>query len=352
MPKVTLKDVAKIVGLSVSCTARALKGRPDIPESTCRRVREVADEIGYRPDPMLAALAAYRQTQKPLSLQGTLGFLTTFGAEEDYLASRETGDLLRGARTRAASLGYQVEYFNIGKNKKDHSTASRILRARGIHGLLIRSFPLELEDIHLSFEQFICINLFSQPHVQNLSTVSSYHAQSMEMVLQKLLQRGCRHPALVLDKVISQIIHHGWWMAFNVYSSKFEQTSVYLVEDDPANMGSHKKWSSRKAVKALDHWAQMRGVDALIYSGISEDRLPLSHRSRGNKSDAPLIVCMDLLDPDCGVAGIYQDRFRAGTGAVDWLHSMLISPHTEGARIPNALMIPGIWTDGSGRKGK
>ena len=350
MRRIILKDVAKIAGLSVSCTARALKGVGGIPMSTCERVRKIAKRLGYRPDPNLSALSAYRQSRKPASYHGTLAFLGTRGDEKPFLAARETGDLLRGARARAESLGYQVEYFNIGKTGEEHRKTGRILRARGIRGLLLRSFPLTLEDIHLPFNWFICINLFSQPYVQTLSAVSSYHAQSMELALQKLLTQGYRHPGLVLDKGISQVIHHGWWMAFNVYAHKFEQTSVYLVEDDPTNLNSDEKWSSKKAVKALDRWAQERRVDVLIYAGISEPRIPASHRIPPKASRDPLVICMDLLDPDSGMSGIYQDRFRAGYVAADWLHSMLITPQVEIARNPNALMIPGTWTNGVNRK--
>ena len=62
MRRVTLKDVAREVGISVSCTARALKGRPGISQATTQKVQQVADKLGYRPDPMLSALSSYRES--------------------------------------------------------------------------------------------------------------------------------------------------------------------------------------------------------------------------------------------------------------------------------------------------
>jgi LacI family transcriptional regulator len=46
----TLKTIAALTGLSVATVGRALKDAPDIGEETKRRVREVAERVGYRPN--------------------------------------------------------------------------------------------------------------------------------------------------------------------------------------------------------------------------------------------------------------------------------------------------------------
>ena len=46
----TQKTIARITGLAVATVSRALADAPDIGAATKRRVREVAQEIGYRPD--------------------------------------------------------------------------------------------------------------------------------------------------------------------------------------------------------------------------------------------------------------------------------------------------------------
>ena len=333
MRRITLKDVAADAGLSVSCTARALKGRPGFPASTCARVRKIADKLGYRPDPMLMALAAYRQSRKPVSFQGTLAFLTTRFDEKTWLADPEGGELLRGARQRAESLGYRMDYFNLGKSRKSHQRVGKILQSRGICGALIRSFPVALEELHLPFEKFTCIDLFSKPHLQKLPTVSSYHTQSMELVLQQLLQRGYRHPALILRNNLSDYLHHGWQMAFTAYVSRFTQTSTYIHDGELANP------------VALMRWAKKRKVDVLIYCGneyLSHHLLDEKYVSIGRMG----VVCMDLFNPRGEVAGIYQNRFWGGAVAVEWLQSMLITAQVGIVHRPTALMIPGVWQEG------
>ncbi|MEH6728878.1 MAG: LacI family DNA-binding transcriptional regulator, partial [Hyphomicrobiales bacterium] len=46
----TLKSIAVLTGLSIATVSRALKDADDIGEATKRRVREVAIEVGYRPN--------------------------------------------------------------------------------------------------------------------------------------------------------------------------------------------------------------------------------------------------------------------------------------------------------------
>ncbi|GAA0519337.1 LacI family transcriptional regulator [Paractinoplanes deccanensis] len=58
-PRRTLQDLATAAGLSLAATSYALRGVRGSPE-TIRRVRELADELGYTVDPIARALASGR----------------------------------------------------------------------------------------------------------------------------------------------------------------------------------------------------------------------------------------------------------------------------------------------------
>ncbi len=47
MASVTIHDVARAAGVSISVVSRALNGRSGINEDTRRRVRAAADSVGY-----------------------------------------------------------------------------------------------------------------------------------------------------------------------------------------------------------------------------------------------------------------------------------------------------------------
>jgi hypothetical protein len=63
-----LRDVAQAAGVSAMTVSRALR-RPDrVAPATGRKIRKLAQKMGYQPDPHLVALAMYRQRLRRRSL--------------------------------------------------------------------------------------------------------------------------------------------------------------------------------------------------------------------------------------------------------------------------------------------
>ncbi len=56
MKKITIRDVADRAGVSVSTVHQALNGKKGVGEETRKRIRFLADELGYRPNPMASGL--------------------------------------------------------------------------------------------------------------------------------------------------------------------------------------------------------------------------------------------------------------------------------------------------------
>lgn len=56
-PKHTsLKDLARILGVSVPTVSRALKDSPEISRDLCDRAKQLAKEMNYRPNPFAMSL--------------------------------------------------------------------------------------------------------------------------------------------------------------------------------------------------------------------------------------------------------------------------------------------------------
>ena len=56
MKNVTIKDVAKIVGVSYSTVSRALSGSPEISEETRARIVQICKEMNYTPNTVARAM--------------------------------------------------------------------------------------------------------------------------------------------------------------------------------------------------------------------------------------------------------------------------------------------------------
>lgn len=60
MGVVTLKDVAKVAGVSYATVSRALSGSPEIGESTRKRVVRICEEMGYTPNSVARSMVMKR----------------------------------------------------------------------------------------------------------------------------------------------------------------------------------------------------------------------------------------------------------------------------------------------------
>ncbi len=282
---------------------------------------------------MLTALAAYRRSNKPAAFQGTFAFIATPPDEKTALKGLEIGDLLRGVQRRAESLGYGIEYFHISESKEEHQEIGKILIARGIRAAVIRSFPLGIQQLNLPFDKIACVDLFCEPHLEKLNTVTSYHAQSMKLALQEVRKRGYRRPALAVRSKLSEYLCHGWLMAFHIYGASFELPMTYVYPEAITDF------------TALARWINTNQPDVLLYGG-DEIIAKELHQQDSSLARRMGIVALDVHNPNCGVSGIYQNRMGAGTAAVELLQSMVNTGQANRPAPPQSLMIPGTWVDG------
>jgi DNA-binding LacI/PurR family transcriptional regulator len=95
--RVTMKDVAAVLGVSTATVSRALKDDPAISLATRQAVAEVAQRVQYRP-----SAAARRLRTKSTSLIGVV--VQSVG--DGYI-----GDVVLGIQSRARALGYQPLIF-------------------------------------------------------------------------------------------------------------------------------------------------------------------------------------------------------------------------------------------------
>ncbi len=56
--RVKIGDVAAAAGVSITTVSHALNGKGRLPEATRRRVREVAERLGYQPSALARGLRA------------------------------------------------------------------------------------------------------------------------------------------------------------------------------------------------------------------------------------------------------------------------------------------------------
>jgi len=123
LKRLTIRDVAKVAGVSTQTVSRVINNHPDVAADTLTRVQTVIKDLGYAPDILARSLIRGRSH--------TLG-IVAFGLEF-YGPSR----VLTGIERQAAELGYSISLNLVHRPElADAKTLLASLQARRVDGVI------------------------------------------------------------------------------------------------------------------------------------------------------------------------------------------------------------------------
>src|SRR3954467_13477885 len=93
---VRLQDIADRAAVSKATVSLALRDHSSIPPATRARIQGIADELGYRPNPLVSALMTYQRSAQPRPKAVTLALVMNF-RRKDAWKSYLSEDLLSQA---------------------------------------------------------------------------------------------------------------------------------------------------------------------------------------------------------------------------------------------------------------
>jgi LacI family transcriptional regulator len=136
---VTIKDIAKRAGVSITTVSRALNGYGDVNEATRRKVAEIAESMGYSPN-MAARSLIVKKTK-------TLGLLLS-GITRNSTKDNIAFEVLCGMNDRAGELNYDLVLFSTTPQKQKVKSYKALCRERGVDGVMIMG--IRLDDPYLN----------------------------------------------------------------------------------------------------------------------------------------------------------------------------------------------------------
>ena len=215
MQRVIQQDIADRLGVSKMTVSRALRNDPAISAATRERVRRAADEMGYAPNPLVAALMSnLRRGRTPPVGPRTIALIHGHGDPQSWEHNPATSALLayyRGAVRAAAGLGFKAESFAVVPGMPETmSRVLRILRARGVRAAAF--MPLGGE-VRLSPEDLATFALndvgFSLPEPA-LHRTAPDHFQNARRAVTEGLARGRRRIGIVIPTALARPIRDRW----------------------------------------------------------------------------------------------------------------------------------------------
>lgn len=331
----TQADVARLAGVHRTTVCMALKNFPNIPESTRKRIREIAQKIGYAPDPMLSALAAYRNRMRPRAFQGTLAWLVNDFPPFSWKRIAAFVQYFKGAAQQASVHGFNLEVFNLGDSGMPADRLAGIFRSRNIRGILVCPQPQPNMKLEFPWEEFSSVTFGYTLVSPRLHCVTTSHYRATLQAMEEMHLLGYRRIGFMMTKVHDQRILHtclsGYLADTYIRFPKQRKIPPLILENEEDSAG-------------LLRWYRKYAPDAILI-GAGLDLL-----ARKAKLDVPGevgIACCSLPhNYTPSVSGVQENPFHVGEVAANQVVAMIQRGETGVPRLCQQILVETEWNCG------
>lgn len=262
---VSIRDLAKRCGLSVSAVSKALNNYSDVSEKTRQFVTQAAREMGYFPN----ALARGLKTNRTFNLGVILDANMQDGLLHNFFIV-----ILNGFRRAAERRGYDITLISraVGEENMSYTDHCRYRTVDGVCLMCVDFFDSEVEALAESGIPLVAID-----HIfDGKECVLSDNHQGMRTLTEYVLDRGHTRIAVLhgnLSRVTRQRLE-----AFQaaLLARGIDIPQEYVVETD-----YHSTSSTYQAVRKLvalpvrpecimmpDDYSALGGMDAIYEAGL------------------------------------------------------------------------------------
>ena len=130
--KVTIKDIAREAGVSVTTVSRVINNKPDVSDKTKEKVLKIIDEFNYNPNSVARGLVMQKTH--------------TIGLIIPDISNPFFPDIAKAIEDKAQKLGYSVILFNTDNHLEREKKGVDLFKSKQVDGLVV-SLSLGNENI-------------------------------------------------------------------------------------------------------------------------------------------------------------------------------------------------------------
>lgn len=326
--RITQKTVANHLGIDISTVCKALRGDPQIAAATRQRVNEAAQNLGYRRDPMLAALANHRRGLKTRPYQACIAWIHNHARDVDMGIFPGYHEYYEGAQHRAKALGYGIEAFYIDDKRMTANRLAGILQARNIQCLVAAPQATTCGTLLLPWQRLCAISIGYTLREPALNLVTNDHFATMSEMLQRLRSRSYRRIGCYLSVAENERMGRRASSAFHAYSKEC-RVKVEMFQ----------KFQPEKFLR----WLRTGRFDAVIAPG--SETLSALHGAGLHVPDDMGLAGYALSSSETIVSGMSHNNQRIGELAIDVLCRAFEHGEFGIPEQPIRILVPPRWLE-------
>lgn len=333
-----MEELAQAAGVSKMTVSLALRDNAKISAATRERVQALASKMGYRPNPLVQALMANLRSTRPPRYHSTIAWITAFPTRDGWSEHWVYKHYHQGAVSRAAALGYKIEPFWALAPRMNGVALTRVLRARGIRGLIIPPIANPGTRLDIAWEHFSCATIgysFTEPR---LHRAAANLREGMNRALAECERRGFKRVGFALPSSTDARVNHSWlagYLAWQQFIPRQNRLPVLLA---PSRLEEH-----------LPKWIGVHRPDVIISPNF-EFLTWLPALGKRVPEDISLVTLSYPEDEDASItriSGINQNNFTIGEAVVDLVVAQLQHNDTGLPVHPRVMLIDGFWNEGA-----
>lgn len=338
--RVTMARIAAEAGVSKNTVSLALRGDRQVTEATRERIEEISHRLGYQRNPLMSHLMAVLRQQSPVSYRCNLALVNAHRDQQAFTVHNTIPAYVKGCLRRAKARGYRFDEFWLHDPALTGPRLDRILRTRGIRGLIINGL---FHDQHLPdtfreiWDRYPAVVTGVRTTDPALPFACVDHHEAVFDAMENVRRLGYRRPGLVLLNRIDRLVDNRFSSAFRLAQSGADSADVippftYCGDDIPR-------------LSAFRDWMKAHNPDVILtlHPNVRDWLASMDLR-------APEDIGLVALEHhrDCADwAGMNQHNDIAGEAAVDMVGTLMQTNEFGSNVAPRATLIGATWVDGS-----
>ncbi|MFT4177353.1 MAG: LacI family DNA-binding transcriptional regulator [Luteolibacter sp.] len=334
-PRVTLLDIARRLGVSNATVSLALNGHPRISAPTRQRVLDMAQELGYRPDPMLSALAKHRSRHRVKeAIHSEIAWIS--GADSRGLSIGEGDISLCGEAvvSVAERSGYRLERYLIN-SEIGYERLDQILAARGVNGILLAPLAENGNWRQFPWEKYSVVRFGNEQLDIPGHRICPDHVENLKTAFQKIREKGYRRIGYIAGAAAlpgAELREAGYILA----QKKVEDSDWIPVFHQQAD-------DSRSYRRRFSEWMDQYRPDAIISEDPELDEL----LAKGGWDPKSFGIAYTSVKADGTRSGICWNLENLGKVGFQLLDAHIAAGHRGAPEITQTILISGSWIEGS-----
>ena len=337
--RVTIKQVAQAAKVHYSTVSKALSGRGRIPAATRERIRQIAQQIGYQPDPVMQSLSAQRNPGRGAHREPRIVFLANRWSSDELARGAVVRRLADGVRYQAELMGCTLDLLPLGDAMIDAAEIERQCDPSRTDGIIVGAVDPLSPRLGLDWSRYAVVKIDSAFMLPTSTLVANDQMQVARIAFQNAFRLGYRRIGMAGGGSLRR---------------KPPRICIPLAATSPRMSWRCRMFpsctsgnSARTIRPPCVGWRIGYGNTACRSSSAPGLRFAEPPRDCGLAGPDDISCgCLCLNDPDPALAGVIQHHFVVGQKAAEAL-AMLIMHRKQGLATPSAATyVGGTWQDG------